>query len=109
DPTGYRFAWTPDKWAKVGAAIRASFNSQNDNLSGGGGNYFTVDNARLLTSGQVTKHVGFELNSDIGLASGATAESLRLPSSFDLLDAIAKFETGGVLNFWAGQFLPPSD
>ncbi len=109
DPAGYRFAWTPDKWAKVGAAIRASFNSQNDNSVGGGGNYFTVDNARLLTSGQVTEHVGFELNTDVALANGATPESLRLASSIDLLDAIAKFETGGVLNFWAGQFLPPSD
>jgi hypothetical protein len=109
DPAGYRFQWTPDKWAKVGAAVRASFNSQNDKNQGGGGNYFTVDNARLLTSGQVTKYVGFELNSDISLANGATPANLRLPSSIDLLDAVAKFETGGVVNFWAGQFLPPSD
>ncbi len=109
DPAGYRFAWSPEKWAKVGAAIRTSFNSQNNNNVGGGGNYFTIDNARLLTSGQVTKYVGYELNTDVALANGATPESLRFPSSIDLLDAVAKFETGGTVNFWAGQFLPPSD
>jgi len=109
DPSGYRFSWAPDKWAKVGAAIRTSFNSQNSNSIGGGGNYFTIDNARLLTSGQITKYIGYELNSDVALASGATADNLRMPSSINLLDAIAKFETGGLVNFWAGQFLPPSD
>lgn len=109
DPAGYRFSWTPDKWAKVGAAIRTSFTSQNSNQVGGGGNYFTIDNARLLTTGQVTKYIGYELNSDVSLASGATPDNLRLPSSIRLLDAIAKFETGGAVNFWAGQFLPPAD
>jgi len=109
DPAGYRFSWEPDKWAKVGAAIRTSFNSQNSNDIGGGGNYFTIDNARLLTSGQITKYIGYELNSDVSLAGGATPDNLRTPSSINLLDAIAKFETGELVNFWAGQFLPPSD
>ncbi|MDB5343909.1 MAG: hypothetical protein JWP89_2286 [Schlesneria sp.] len=108
DPRGYKFSWAPDKWAKVGAAVRASFNSQTY-AAPGLGNHFAVDNARLLTSGQVTKYVGFELNSDVALGQGFGPSSLQSPSPFNLLDAIVKVETGDAFNVWAGQFLPPSD
>lgn len=107
--SGYQFTWAPDKWAKVGAAVRTSLNSQTYPSPGIGGNYFTINNARLLTSGQVTEHLGFELNSDVALAQTVTPEALTVPPSFDLLDAIVKVETGELFNIWAGTFLPPSD
>jgi hypothetical protein len=108
DPAGYKYQWAPDKCTKVGAAVRASFNGQSYATSGLG-NYFTLNNARLLASGQVTKYVGFEVNSDVDLANGVTPASLGVPSPFNLLDAIVKVETGDAFNVWMGQFLPPSD
>jgi len=109
DPAGFKFTWSPDKWAKVGAAVRTSFNSSTYPAPGVGGNYFTIDNARLLTSGQVTKYIGFELNSDVTLSQTLTPSALTVPSSIDLLDAIVKVEGSDLFNVWAGQFLPPSD
>lgn len=109
DPAGFKFTWGPDKWAKVGAAVRSSFNSSTYPAPGVGGNYFTIDNARLLTSGQVTKYVGFELNSDVSLSQSLTPSALTVPSTFDLLDAIVKVEASDLVNVWVGQFLPPSD
>lgn len=108
DPAGFKFSWAPDKWAKVGAAVRTSFNSTSA-TSTGPGNYFTLNNARLLASGQVTEFVGFELNSDVALSQSPIPGSLGVPSSYDLLDAIVKIETGDLFNVWGGQFLPPSD
>lgn len=109
DPRGFKFEWGPDKWAKVGAAVRTSFNSWTPSEAGTSGNYFNIDNARLLTSGQVTQHVGFELNSDVGLSQVVNQTVLAVPTSYDLLDAIVKFEADDRLNIWIGQFLPPSD
>lgn len=108
DPRGFKFTWAPDRWTKVGAAIRTSFNTQTF-TPGGLGNYFTINNARLLTSGQVTEYIGFELNTDVNLAQSVTPTSLLIPDGYNLLDAIVKFETGDLFNIWAGQFLPPSD
>lgn len=108
DPRGYKFSWAPDRWAKVGAAVKASFNSQTYQAPGLG-NHFTLNNARLLTSGQVTQYVGFELNSDIALSETQGPATLASPTPYSLLDAIVKIETGDAFNVWAGQFLPPSD
>ena len=109
DPSGFTYSWKPDRWAKVGAGIRASFNAKSSRNPGIGGNYFTINNARLLTSGQITDNIGFELNSDVGLANGPSPSTVALPSSYNLLDAIVKIETGDLFNVWMGQFLPPSD
>ncbi len=109
DPAGFKFSWGPDKWARVGAAIRSSFNSQSSAAPGIGGNYFTLNNARLLTSGQVTQHIGFDLNSDIELVQTSSPATVAVPTSYDLLDAIVRIEAGDLFNVWAGQFLPPSD
>ena len=109
DPRGFKYQWAPDRWAKVGAAIRTSFNSFTPSSAGTSGSYFNLDNVRLLTSGQVTDYIGFELNSDVSLTQGVSQPALAVPSSYDVLDAIMKVETGDVFNFWIGQFLPPSD
>ncbi|WP_397570001.1 hypothetical protein [Schlesneria sp. T3-172] len=109
DPRGFKYSWNPDQWAKVGAALRASFNSQTRPSPNDLGSYFTLNNMRLLTSGQVTKYVGFELNSDINLSETVTPQALTVPTSFSLLDAILKLETSDYFNVWLGQFLPPSD
>ncbi len=109
DPRGFKFAWAPDRWAKVGAAIRTSFNSFTPSAAGTSGSYFTIDNARLLTSGQVTEYIGFELNSDVSLAQAASQPALAVPSSYDVLDAVMKIEAADLFNVWIGQFLPPSD
>lgn len=109
DPSGFTYSWAPDRWAHVGAAIRASFNSTTTRDSRVSGNYFTLNNARLMTSGQITDIIGYELNSDVNLANGITNSGLALPSSYNLLDAIVKIETSDLFHIWMGQFLPPSD
>lgn len=109
NPSGFTFHWAPDRWAKVGAAIHTAFNSVTPYAQGISGSYFSIDNARLLTSGQVTEYIGFELNSDVALSQDLNAQTLAVPTSWDLLDTIAKFESSDTFNVWIGQFLPPSD
>lgn len=109
DPSGFTYSWKPDRWIKVGAGVKASYRNFSNRTPGIGGSYFTVDNARLLTSGQVTEYIGFELNSDISNAQGLTNSSISVPARWNFLDGIVKFEMNDAVNFWMGQFLPPSD
>jgi hypothetical protein len=123
NPAGYTYKWAPDKWAKVGAGIRGTFNSTTD-LPGGplasntslllgrGGNYLAVANARLFISGQVGECIGFALNSEINGAQNGpflNNTTISYPTTYDLLDAIIKYELDDTINFWSGMFHPPSD
>jgi hypothetical protein len=109
DPSGFTFSWKPDRWAKVGVGLRTSYNTVSDNAPGIGGNFFAINNARLLVSGQVAEYIGFELNSDISNAQGLNDASISAPAQYNFLDGIVKFEFNDGVNFWMGQFLPPSD
>lgn len=109
DPSGFTYAWQPDRWIKVGAGVKASYRNFSNRTPGIGGSYFAVDNARLLTSGQVAEYIGFELNADISNAQGLSNSSISQPARFNFLDGIVKFEMNDSVNFWVGQFLPPSD
>ncbi len=116
DPSGFTFQWAPDKWAKVGAGIRTTFNSTTGvpggpaaSVIGPGGNFFNVNNARLFVSGQVGECIGFELNSEINNAQFLNNTLLSYPTTYNLLDAIIKYEFDDLFNIWAGQLLPPSD
>jgi Phosphate-selective porin O and P len=106
---GCTFQWSPDKWCNVGLGIRTSFNSLQGNEVTDK-NYFAVDEARLFFTGKVTSVIGFELNTDISGAGGdGFNQSVNLPDSIHLLDAIVKFEFNDYVNFWMGRMLPPSD
>jgi hypothetical protein len=121
NPAGFVFKWAPDKWAKVGGGVRTSFSSTTGvpnvvtpggsgaSLSGPGGNFFRVNDARIYVSGKVAECVGFELNTEINNEYFQNNTSLSYPSSVNLLDAIVKYEFDDAFNIWAGQLLPPSD
>ena len=108
--SGYRFTWAPDKWAQVGAALRISGTSATVGQPGGG-NYLTIENARLLFSGKVHQSIAWELNTDVNLDFPHTPDGLGLTNAGEiaLLDAIAKFELHDSFNVWVGRFLTPSD
>ncbi|MBI3836606.1 MAG: hypothetical protein HY288_01560 [Planctomycetia bacterium] len=99
--------------------IRSTFNSTTGvpNAPGAGntaanslaGNFFAVNNARLLFSGQVHEVIGFELNTEMSNAQIVDNTTLSFPTSINLLDAIVKYSGDDLFNIWAGQFLPPSD
>jgi hypothetical protein len=112
---GCTFQFAPNSWCNVGAGIRTSF-SDLSNPEIKDRNYFAIDEARLFFNGQVTKVIGFELNTDISGAGGlgfrdvTNAANLEgLPASIHLLDAIVKFDFNDYANFWVGRMLPPSD
>lgn len=108
--SGYRFTWAPDKWAQVGAGIRVSGTSATVGQPSGG-NYLTVNNARLFFSGKVHEVIGWELNTDVNLDFPHTPDGLGLTNAGEiaLLDAIVKFELHDYFNVWIGRFLTPSD
>src|ERR1700722_8182320 len=111
---GWTFHFAPDRWCNIDPQIRTSINSVSPDTEPKGGNYFAVDNLRLLFTGQVTQVIGFELNTEISGAGNAgfadsAKNNLDLPDSIHLLDADVRFEFNDFVKFWAGRFRPPSD
>lgn len=68
-----------------------------------GENDADVESARLYTSGQFTKVVGFTFNADVGRDATGDIDSLRA------YDAIARFEFNDYFNVWAGRMVLPVD
>lgn len=92
------------KWISVGVGARTSFSSVEDAAPSGDDwdNDFNLDNARVYLNGQVTKNIKFEINTECTFC-GSSMES------YDILDAIAKFEINPAFNVWAGRLLVPAD
>ncbi len=119
---GCCFVWGEHTWLKVGAGIRASYNSRehgnpNDGNRGTAQD-FNIDNARLYFNGKGHKRIGFEFNTDINNAQnfnvnggGFNGNDFGSLDNAELrvLDAILKFELAGNVNLWVGRMLPPSD
>jgi len=101
------------RWISVGMGIRSSFNTQENGAANGRNwsNNFSIDNARLYFNGQVHENIKFEFNTDsffsaAGNGPGGTGASI---ATFDILDAIGKFEFNRYINLWAGRMLVPSE
>jgi hypothetical protein len=112
DKCGACFNWDKDTFVKVGAGLRASFDSVNENFAGPGGHgtvdYFNPDNMRLYFNGQGHQYIGFEFNTDIF----DPTQTYTTPNNFAqirVLDAIVKFQFNDYVNIWLGRLLPPSD
>jgi len=112
DQCGCCFNWDKDTWVKVGAGLRASFNSIDQNLPGAGGhtnvNFFNPDNMRLYFNGQGHKYIGFEFNTEI-FDPNQTFTTPNDLAEMRLLDGIIKFQMSDLFNIWIGRMLPPSD
>jgi hypothetical protein len=87
----------------VGAAVRASVRSTE------GDSDAFLDSARLLSSGQLNKVVGFTLNTEIESQGGIFPYLPGDPDGIRILDAVARFEFNDYLNIWAGRMVVPND
>ncbi len=106
----HRFDWSKDAYVSVGAGLRTSFLSA-QNQAANGTSYSrdqVIDNMRLYFNGRGHKYIGFEINTDVQNTYIRPFVTNNL-LNFKLLDAIAKFGDGGALNCWVGRMLPPSD
>ena len=100
----------------MSVGLRTTYNNTTDNLQPPGsttaaGNFFAVNDARLLISGKVHEYIAFELNSELFGASSfpanATLDSSGTAPGYKLLDADVKFQCDDLINVWTGQFRPP--
>lgn len=91
-----------DQSVTVGGGLRTSLNFVEDGASSGSdlGKDFKLESVRLYLSGQITKGIFADFNTEYN--SGAQ-DSVRV------LDAIARIEYSEGFKVWAGRFLPPSD
>ena len=111
---GHCFNWGENTFLKVGAGIRASYNSiEAGNPNGGTRQDFNINNARLYFSGQGHERIGFEFNTDINNAQGFDLHGSGFGSMDEgemrILDAVLKFQLTDNVHLWMGRFLPPSD
>jgi hypothetical protein len=91
-----------DQSVTVGGGLRTSLNFVEDGAPSGSdlGKDFTLNSVRLYLSGQVTKGIFADFNTEY---DSGNAESVRV------LDAVMRVEYTPAFNVWAGRFLPPSD
>lgn len=87
----------------IGAAARASIRSTDGESDG------FLESARILTSGQLNKVVGFTFNTEIESSGGVFPYLPGDPDGIRILDATARFEFNDYFNVWAGRMVLPQD
>lgn len=96
------------RWIRLGAGYRGTglwTENLNGNLSSG---HYSNDNARLYLNGQINEYLKFEVNTECFFCNNtATGENPRM--SYNILDAIAKFEYNRYFNIWGGRMLAPTE
>lgn len=96
------------RWIRLGAGYRGTglwTENLNGNLSSG---HYSNDNARLYLNGQINQYLKFEVNTECFFCNNtATGENPRM--SYNILDAIAKFEYNRYFNVWGGRMLAPTE
>ncbi|WP_295624482.1 hypothetical protein [uncultured Nitrosomonas sp.] len=98
-----------NRWISLGAGYRGSGvwveNPNSGNLRDGA---YSNDNARLYLNGQFNEHFKFEVNTECFFCNNtASGENPRM--SYNILDAIAKFEYNRYFNIWGGRMLAPTE
>lgn len=98
-----------NRWISLGAGYRGSGvwveNPNSGNLRDG---TYSNDNARLYLNGQFNEHFKFEVNTECFFCNNtASGENPRM--SYNILDAIAKFEYNRYFNIWGGRMLAPTE
>lgn len=96
------------RWIRLGAGYRGTglwTENLNGNLSSG---HYSNDNARLYLNGQINQYLKFEVNTECFFCNNtAIGENPRM--SYNILDAIAKFEYNRYFNVWGGRMLAPTE
>lgn len=96
------------RWIRLGAGYRGTglwTENLNGNLSSG---HYSNDNARLYLNGQINQYLKFEVNTECFFCNNtAIGENPRM--SYNILDAIAKFEYNRYFNIWGGRMLAPTE
>ncbi len=69
---------------------------------------FSIDNARVYLNGQIHQYVKFEVNTECFFCNN-TQPDANPKMSYNILDAIAKFEYNRYLNIWGGRMLVPTE
>lgn len=87
----------------IGAAIRASVRSTDGDTDG------FLESARILSSGQFNKVVGFMFNTEIEAEGGIFPYLPGDPNGIRILDAVARFEFNDYFNVWAGRMVVAAD
>lgn len=96
------------RWISLGAGYRGTglwTENANGNLDGG---HYSNDNARIYLNGQFNQYLKFEVNTECFFCNNtASTENPRM--SYNILDAIAKFEYNRYFNIWGGRMLAPTE
>lgn len=90
------------------ASLRTSFTSTSTDGVDTDTNDFALNSLSLYINSKITENIKFSFSSEIAGAVNDTTTGASV-SSVSVQDAIAQFEYGPTLNFWAGRFLPPTD
>ena len=96
------------RWISLGAGYRGT-GLWTENLNGNlnSGNY-SNDNARLYLNGQFNQYLKFEVNTECFFCNNTSSgDNPRM--SYNILDAIAKFEYNRYFNIWGGRMLAPTE
>jgi hypothetical protein len=96
------------RWISLGAGYRGTglwTENLNGNLDSG---HYSNDNARIYLNGQFNQYLKFEVNTECFFCNNtASGENPRM--SYNILDAIAKFEYNRYFNIWGGRMLAPTE
>ncbi|MEQ1777873.1 MAG: hypothetical protein ABL863_04970 [Nitrosomonas sp.] len=97
------------RWISLGAGYRGTgLWTENQNSGNFHGGTYSNDNARLYLNGQINQYLKFEINTDCFFCNNtASGENPRM--SYNILDAIAKFEYNRYFNVWGGRMLAPTE
>jgi len=87
----------------IGGAVRASIRSTDGDTDG------FLESARILTSGQFNKVIGFTFDTEIETTGGIFPYLPGDPSGIHVLDAIVRLEFNDYFNVWAGRMVLPQD
>ncbi|WP_256325547.1 hypothetical protein [Nitrosomonas ureae] len=98
-----------NRWISLGAGYRGTGlwteNPNSGNLNDGA---YSNDNARLYLNGQFNQHFKFEVNTECFFCNN-TASGENPKMSYNILDAIVKFEYNRYFNVWGGRMLAPTE
>jgi hypothetical protein len=97
---GAKIEITEDRYVTLGVGVRTSFTAAEDQAPSRDefSKDLDLESFRLYTGGQLFKNLAVEFNAEYD-----GNQEVRV------LDGLAKFQFGELLNIWAGRFLPPSD
>lgn len=108
-PKGPKYAIDETKWVTLGIGFRGTGlwveNPATGNLRSGD---FSIDNARFYLNGQIHQYLKFEVNTECFFCNN-THPGDNPKMSYNVLDAIGKFELNRYFNIWGGRMLVPTE